>query len=180
MLLRLFTAISLPDEVLDRLTMLEGDLYGASWRDRDALHLTLAFYGDLDHAAARELDTELAAIRAAPLTLSLDGIGWFGRREPTAVWAGVAPNAELGQLAHACERAGRRLGIDMPRRPYRPHVTLAYCRGTSLTEVGAYQNEMREFRTEPFEVSQFELYSSHQTKSQNRYDEEATYPLGDF
>ncbi len=179
MLLRLFTAISLPDEVLDRLIMLEGDLYGASWRDRDALHLTLAFYGDLDHAAARELDAELAVIRAAPLTLSLDGIGWFGRREPTAVWAGVAPNAELRQLAHACERAGRRLGIDMPRRPYRPHVTLAYCRGTSLTEVGAYQNGMREFRTEPFEVSQFELYSSHPTKSQNRYDEEATYPLGD-
>lgn len=178
MLLRLFTAISLPDDVLDRLTTLERDLYGASWRDRDGLHLTLAFYGDLDHAAARELDTELAGVRAAPLTLSLDGIGWFGRKEPTSVWAGVAPNPDLQRLAHACERAGRRLGIDIQPRTYRPHVTLAYCRGTSLTEVGAYQNAMREFRTDAFEVSQFELYSSHQTKSQNRYDEEATYPLG--
>lgn len=179
MTLRLFAAIALPEDMLDRLDLLQRDIHGAQWRERDALHLTLTFFGDVSVPVARELDEMIAQIRSAPFDLALEGVGWFGRKEPTALWAGVAPSEPLVKLAHRCERAGRSLGLDLPGRTYRPHVTLAYCAGTSLREAAGYQHEMREFRTEPFTVEQFELYSSHRTRGQNRYDEEATYPLID-
>lgn len=177
MTLRLFAAISLPDEVADRLELLQRDIHGTQWREREALHLTLAFYGDVSVPTAKELDELIAQIRLAPFELSLAGVGWFGRKEPTALWADVKPSEPLLKLASRCERAGRSLGLELPSRTYRPHVTLAYCGGTSVQEAAAYQNEMRGFRTEAFTVEQFELYSSHRTRGQNRYDEEATYPL---
>lgn len=177
MTLRLFAAISIPDDVAARLEILQRDIHGAYWRERDALHLTLAFFGDVSIPVARELDDLLAQLRYAPFDIALDGVGWFGRKEPTAIWADVAESEPLAKLARDCERIGRSLGIELPRRQFRPHVTLAYCNGTSLKEAAAFQHEMRVFRTEPFTVPQFELYSSHRTRGQNRYDEEATYPL---
>ena len=177
MTLRLFAAISIPADVAARLEMLQRDIRGARWRERDALHLTLAFFGDVSVPTARELDELLAQVRQAPFEVALEGVGWFGRKEPTAIWADVAVSEPLIKLAKCCEQAGRSLGLEQPRRPFRPHVTLAYCNGTGLHEAAAFQHEMREFRTETFAVSQFELYSSHRTRGQNRYDEEATYPL---
>ncbi len=177
MTLRLFTAVSLPDDIAERLEMLQCDVPGAQWRERDNLHLTLAFFGDVGVPIARELDEQLAEIHASRFEVSLESVGWFGRKAPTALWAGVAENKELRLLARRCEMVGRSLGLDMPRRPYKPHVTLAYCNGASLEAASAFQHAMREFRTEPFSVAQFELYSSRRTRGQNRYEEEATYPL---
>lgn len=177
MQLRLFAALSIPDEIADRLLLLRRDIRGARWRDREAYHLTLAFFGEVSHERAAELDNELTLISARPLTLRLEGVGWFGRREPSALWAGVANDAALNRLASDCELAGRRVGIEIPKRAYLPHVTLAYCSGTSLEAAGMFQAALGDFRTESFEVEQFELYSSNRTRGQNRYDEEATYPL---
>lgn len=177
MTLRLFSAILVPPSLGERLLLLRRDLPGVRWREQESFHITLAFFGEVEHETARELDELLAAHTSPPLSLRLEGIGWFGRKEPTAIWAGVAANEGLNRLAAMCERAARHLGLDMPRRKYSPHVTLGYCAGAELAEIGAYQNAMRDFRTEAFEVQQFELYSSHRTGGQNRYDEEATYPL---
>lgn len=176
-MLRLFAAVSLPDPVIDRLLLLRRDLSGVRWRERDTFHLTLAFFGELTHEQARDLDELLAEINAAPFEVELEGVGWFGRRDPSAVWAGVASNEPLTRLATACARVGTALGLEPQNRRYRPHVTLGYCHGADIAEIGAYQNALREFRTGSFIVDQFELYSSHRTRGQNRYEEEATYPL---
>ncbi len=178
MTLRLFTAIDIPDEVAARLEPLQRDVPGARWRKRENFHLTLQFLGDLSEPVARELDEELALIRLAPFEVSLSGVGFFGRREPTSLWAGVAPCPELEGLAAKIGRTARRLGVEMESRKYTPHVTLAYCQNTMLEEAAAFQQMYSDFRTEPFWVEQYALYSSHRTKSQSRYDEEATYPLG--
>ena len=44
-MIRLFTALSIPDDVADTLERRQSGLPGAKWRARDQLHLTLAFYG---------------------------------------------------------------------------------------------------------------------------------------
>ena len=171
MTLRLFAALSLPEEVLDRLDMLQRDLPGAAWRERENLHLTLAYFGDVHESAARELDTELASLAHAPFELALQGAGYFGRREPTALWVGVAANPALERLASNIARVARSLGVDIESRTFKPHVTLAYCKGARLQDAATFQHGLAEFRTEPFWVDQFELYSSRRTKAQNRYVE---------
>jgi 2'-5' RNA ligase len=177
MSLRLFAAIPLPDEIAERLLDLEVETPGASWRQREQLHLTLRFFGEIDEALARDLDHELGLIVEAPFEIRLAGTGSFGGREPTALWAGVEAPPALTRLASACEKAARRAGLAPEPRKYMPHVTLAYCRGTSDYDAAQFQEAAGAFRTDLFWVDHFCMYSSHQTRSGSQYVEQAVYPL---
>ncbi len=177
-LMRLFAALPIPESIAERLTALQTGVSGAAWRPPANFHITLRFFGDVPHALARELDGELAEIEASSFEVALDGAGWFGRREPTALWAGVAPSAELERLAKSCERAARRIGLPAEKRPFRPHVTLAYCHGVTPEAAAAFAGRLAAFRTEPFWVDRFHLYSSHFGKGPSRYVAEADYVLG--
>jgi 2'-5' RNA ligase len=177
MSLRLFAAIPLPEDIADRLTDLQGDVHGASWRTEEQLHLTLRFFGEIDEALARDLDPELGLIIEAPFEIRLAGTGSFGGREPTALWAGVEAPPALARLASACERAARRAGLAPEPRKFTPHITLAYCRGTTDRDAAQFQEETGAFRTDLFWVDHFCMYSSHQTRSGSQYVEQAVYPL---
>jgi 2'-5' RNA ligase len=177
MSLRLFAAIPLPEDITDRLSDLQGEVHGASWREADQFHLTLRFFGEIDETLARDIDHELGLIVEAPFEIRLAGTGSFGGREPSALWAGVEAPPALAHLAAACEKAARRAGLDPVSRKFTPHVTLAYCRGTTDRDAAQFQEEAGAFRTGPFWVDHFCMYSSHQTRSGSRYVERAVYPL---
>lgn len=181
-MLRLFAALPVPPDAAGPLRKLQKDLAGARWRPEENFHITLCFYGDLSHNQARDLDGMLGEISAPVFEVALEGTGWFGRREPTAVWARVRETDELRGLAAACERAARRLGLALERRPFTPHVTLAYCNLTPLEAARAWTERHQAYRSEPWQAGAFHLYSSQRTKAGiSRYDAEADYPLiGDF
>ena len=79
--------------------------------------------------------------------------------------------------AAACERAMQRAGLAAETRKYKPHVTLAYCNGTLDIDVANFLQDAAAFRTDPFWVDHFCMYSSRATKAGSRYVEEAVYPL---
>ncbi|MEL6257554.1 MAG: RNA 2',3'-cyclic phosphodiesterase [Pseudomonadota bacterium] len=175
--MRLFAALPIPGDIADRLEPLQKGVLGASWRPVDNFHITLRFFGDVTNELAYDIDAELGAISIAPFPLSLIGAGFFGRREPTTLWAGVAESAPLAELARQCERAARRVGLPVEKRPFKPHVTLAYCHGVSPDAAGAFAARNAALSTEPFWCDGFHLYSSHQGKGPSRYVAEADYPL---
>jgi 2'-5' RNA ligase len=177
MSLRLFIAVPIPDEIVDRLLTLEMDTPGASWREREHFHLTLRFIGEVDEGVAREIDHELGQILAAPFEISLAGAGSFGGKEPSALWVGVEAPPDLARLAASCESAVRRAGLPAEGRKYKPHVTLAYCHGTRDVEVARFLETTGGFRTETFWVDHFCMDSSRATRSGSVYVEEAVYPL---
>lgn len=177
-MLRLFAALPVPPEVAGSLRKLQKDLAGARWRPEENFHVTLCFYGDLSHTQARDLDSLLGEISAPAFDIALEGTGWFGRREPTAVWARVRESDELRGLAAACERAARRLGLPLERRPFTPHVTLAYCNLTPLEDARLWTERHHAYRSAPWQAGAFHLYSSQRTRAgTSRYDAEADYPL---
>jgi 2'-5' RNA ligase len=177
MSLRLFAAIPIPETIADRLAALESEVPGAAWRMPEQYHLTLRFFGEIDEALARDLDGELGQIVEAPFEIRLAGAGSFGGREPTTLWAGVEAPPDLARLAAKCESAARRAGLKPEARKNRPHVTLAYCRGTSDHDAALFQQDVGDFRTDSFWVDHFVMYSSWQTKMGSSYREEAVYPL---
>jgi 2'-5' RNA ligase len=71
---RLFTAIEIPAEVGESLSMLRGGLPGARWISPEFYHITLRFIGDIDHAKGRDVATLLGGILRAPFDLRLDGL----------------------------------------------------------------------------------------------------------
>ncbi len=178
MSLRLFAALALPDAVAELLLALQKGVPGANWRPRTNLHLTLRFFGELTEPAADDLDAELGAIGVSPFDLQLRGAGSFGGGDPHALWIGARAGEGLQQLAAACERAARRVGLRPESRKFAPHVTLAYLSGAALDRVQAFEARLGLFEAPPFRVEHFGLYSSFTRKSApSLYRCEAEYAL---
>ncbi|WP_019960294.1 RNA 2',3'-cyclic phosphodiesterase [Woodsholea maritima] len=178
MTLRLFAGLPIPDEIAERFEPLMKGVKGAKWRRRDQFHITLAFFGELDERRAEALDSELARIDQSPFEIQLKGAGHFGRTEPHALWLGVEDNSALHDLAGRVERRARALGLDMEKRVYRPHVTIAYLRRPDLERLATFERRLGLYKSKPFMADRFYLYSSwFHDKGGTSYEIEAEYPL---
>jgi 2'-5' RNA ligase len=177
-MIRLFAALSVPQDIGLALQKRQDGLEGARWRTLEALHVTLRFYGEIREDVARDLDAELSSIRARPFEMALQGVGAFGEGPDIhAVWAGVAESEPLRRLARACETAARRAGLKPENRRYRPHVTLAYLRRPDPAEVARWIQANNLLKSPPIRVESFGLYSSFLGSEQAHYRLEAEYPL---
>lgn len=179
-MIRLFTALSIPDDVAETLKRRQTGLPGAKWRSDEQLHLTLAFYGEVDERRADDLVAELSrAATGGAFEIALAGVGAFGDAfRSQSIWAGVEPNERLGVLAGRCRAAAERAGIPMERREYRPHVTLAYLKPqTNPDRVGAWIAGHNLLHSPPLRVDRFGLYSSVLTHDGSHYELEREYPL---
>ncbi|SDQ53017.1 RNA 2',3'-cyclic phosphodiesterase [Quadrisphaera sp. DSM 44207] len=127
--MRLFVALVPPASALDAL---EADVARARervphlrWTPRSRWHLTLAFYGEVPDRLLGDLSARVtrAAARHDPLALALQGAGRFGSR---VLWVGVRGDVTgAARLAASCAASGRRAGLPVEDRPYRPHLTVA-------------------------------------------------------
>ena len=174
---RLFTGLEIPKEVAQSLSLLRGGLPGARWIDPENYHVTLRFIGDVDDTIAQEIAWLLGKVRRKDFELRLDGLQSFGGRKPRAVIAAVAPSQSVMELQAEHERLMRRVGLDPEARKYTPHVTLARLRDTSSFEVAEYLSARGAFRSPPFSVSRFVLFSSRSSVGGGPYVVEAAYPL---
>ena len=174
---RLFTGLEIPDDIVQPLSMLRGGLPGARWIDPENYHLTLRFVGDVDDAVAREITFMLGKVRRAGFELRIDGLSSFGGRKPRAVVATVAPSQAVMELQAEHERLIQRIGIEPEGRKYTPHITLARLRDTSSQQVAEYLSARGAFRSPPFTVSGFVLFSSRASVGGGPYVVEAAYPL---
>jgi RNA 2',3'-cyclic 3'-phosphodiesterase len=173
---RLFTALEIPAAVGQSLALLRGGLPGARWVDPDNYHLTLRFIGDVDDAMAREVAYLLGGVRRPAFDLQLEGLDSFGGNKPRAVVAAAQPVRPLIELQADHERLMQRVGLE-PERKYKPHVTLARLRDASSRQVADYLASHQPFRSTPFPVSRFVLYSSRASVGGGPYVVEAEYPL---
>lgn len=175
---RLFAALQMPEHTHAVLQETQSNLIGAKWRPAQNFHITLHFYGDLSHAQAHDLDAQLAEIASQPLTLSIEGTGWFGRRTPRAVWARVREDDGLRALASQCERAARQMGLELDKHPYTPHVTLAYLHDTPLDAAERWCAQHHALSLQNIAFNSFHLFSSHSGGGRpSRYIAEADYVL---
>jgi 2'-5' RNA ligase len=139
---RTFLAVDLDSELLDaahgRAASMAERLRGLShakvrWVARDAMHVTLRFFGSTDAAqlaALRALVVQLGARASAPIAVRAARLTGF----PSAARAHVMvieieePTGALASFAEAAEQEAIVLGFAAEGRPYRPHLTLARMR----------------------------------------------------
>jgi 2'-5' RNA ligase len=119
----------------------------------------------------------LGRVRRAAFDLHLEGLTSFGGRRPRAVVATVAPAQALLELQAEHERLMQRIGLEAEGRKYMPHVTLARLRDSSSLDVAEYLSARGYFRTAPFPISRFVLFSSRNSVGGGPYLVEASYPL---
>lgn len=177
-MIRLFAALELPPEIGEGLIARQRGLPGAAWRPREALHITLRFFGEVQNTVAADLDEALAEIAAPSFDLNLEGAGAFGDNDHMrAVWAGVGASEPLHRLAKKCEGAARKVGLKSEARAYRPHVTLAYIRAATPQKTGEWVAQNNLLKSPPWRVRHFSLYSSWLSEDGARYEVERAYQL---
>lgn len=173
---RLFTGLEVPSELASDLAMMRGGLSGARWIDEENFHITLRFFGDVDHMTARDLFHELWQIRRGPVILTLDGLSIFGSDRPRSIIMRIRPSQALSELQAEHERIARRVGLPPETRKFTPHITLARLRNASQMAVAEYLGA-RFMPSRQFTARQFVLFSSRDTVGGGPYIAESAYPL---
>ncbi len=177
--MRLFVALDLPWEVREQLAGLAVGIAGARWVPVENYHLTLRFIGEVAPPRAEDIDHALAALRGRAFKLALSGVGTFDKAgRPMALYAGVERSPPLDHLQGKIETALQRAGLPPERRRFVPHVTLARLDNAMEARLAAFVQARNLFRTAPFAVEHFTLFSSQLGKEASVYTAEVEYPLG--
>ena len=179
--MRAFIAIELPDPVRDVLEGLQEAMPLGRPVDPEQMHLTLAFLGEQPDELIEAAHHALEGIRFPAFELQLAGLGTFGDRQPTVLWAGLREPGQLKALHDRLLPALHGAGIVLERRRYRPHVTIARFDRTAQPEherLARFLQRWETFPSPPFEVREFVLWRSTLLKSGAAHEELARYPLG--
>ena len=172
---RLFVALRPPEDIRDPLIDTMEGVVGARWQGDDQLHLTLRFVGEVDAAQADDLASALQAVRLAPFTLRLRGVGTFERKgRTTALWAKVEESEPLAILQRRGETACRRAGLAPETRRFVPHVTIARI-NASTGPIGGWLAQHGRLALPDWHVTHFHLYESRLDAGGAHYE-----PLLDF
>ncbi|RHW18925.1 RNA 2',3'-cyclic phosphodiesterase [Sphingomonas gilva] len=174
---RLFVALRPPPAIRQWLLGLMGGIQGARWQTDDQLHVTLRYIGEVTTPVAEDVAVALGTIRAAPLTLRLNGVGCFDKHDrPNAVWAGVAPHEAITALHRKVDQALIRIGLPSEGRAYLPHVTLARL-PRSAGPVSGFLADHAALAGAPFEIGHMLLFESHLGSEGASYDAIGRWPL---
>ncbi len=188
-MIRLFTALGLPDDLRRRLTALQGGIDGARWVAPHNLHITLRFIGEVPEDRARDIAAALDGIRTGAFPVTVSGAGRFGNESRTrALWAGVERSDALVALHEKIDRALIGTGLPPEGRKYTPHVTLAWFsagpgggrnrgRDASAGRILRWLEAQGGFFAVPFEAREFILYESHLGRNGADYLPLESFPL---
>lgn len=131
--LRTFIAVELGKAIRDRAVALQDVLArtGAQvkWVERENLHVTLLFLGEVDEREVPEICRAVAETCAArtPFEMVVEAVGCFpNARRPRVIWVGVGQGTqELVALHDALEAPLLARGCyRREERRYTPHITL--------------------------------------------------------
>jgi RNA 2',3'-cyclic 3'-phosphodiesterase len=178
---RLFVAIDLPKEVCWRLAqLLAAPPRGVRAVRPAQLHLTLHFLGDVADAARAALPEALARVSAGRFELGIRGTGVFPPRgRPSVLWAAVAESAPLTALHAAILAALDSCGVEVERRPYVPHVTLARLTpAVPRAWTSRFLADTVGLRSEAIPADRFILSDSRKRDGATEHAVAATFSLG--
>lgn len=180
--IRCFIAVDIPQEMREQIGLLEGSIATEGLRlvRPELVHVTLKFLGDVPVAMVERVKEALAAIKLAPFTARVAGMGAFPGRSVRVVWLGL--EGDFSPLYSKVEAAMKHLGFPPEERGFTPHVTIGRVgrpdAGTSR-ELLAKISSQSALDLGSFTVREFYLKKSTLTPGGPIYEDLAVFPLGD-
>ncbi len=185
---RTFIAIELPEAVVAKLASLQDRLQGSGarvkWVNRDNLHLTLKFLGDVEYERVSEISQVIGGAVAdiTPFSVSVKGTGTFprGSGAPRVVWAGL--EGDTGQIEKMHSRLNEKLvrfGVPYEKRRFSPHITIGRVKSASGSR--NLIADLQDFRTSDFgqvDVSELVFMMSELTGKGPIYTALSHIPFG--
>jgi len=177
---RLFIALPVPEDISEELASLQSGVPDARWVPLENLHVTLCFAGEVQGGPMRDLEEELSDIAGPRFPIAIAGVEQFSTgKQPRALVALVERSDRLDWLHQKVSTVARNCGIEVERRKFRPHVTLARFPTGAETghHIAQFMASFSTFRTGPWIADHFALYSSRHGGSGRIYTEKAAYDL---
>ena len=135
-MVRCFISIDVEDrELLDRIMEISSQLLatGALIKpvERENIHLTLKFLGEISPALIDKVYDVMRAIEFKPFIIKLETLGAFPSvSNPRVIWIGVSEGANaVVSIYEQLERGLEKLGFKREREKFIPHITLARVKG---------------------------------------------------
>lgn len=182
-LIRTFIAAEIPwcqllDELLDKLKKSGARL---SVPKAEGMHVTLKFLGDIPENSVQKISDSLAKVASlhSSFEAKLIGTGCFpGSRNPRVLWVGMDDGGKLGEIAKAVDNEMNKLGFELERRPFTPHITVGRVKALSgidgaIRILGEY--DKTEFGS--FKVIDIKLKKSTLTPTGAIYEDLSVIPL---
>lgn len=169
--MRCFISLPVAKDVVPALLRLQRRLGVGRVVPPENLHLTLAFLDNQSHEVLEAIHESLQLIQAPPFSVTLTGLDQFG----WSVHLKVQENPRLDALHGRVQAAVRHAGIFLPRRRFRPHVTVLRLKPTRC--LPPYPPDLTGLEYPEMEVSQFALYASTLLPDGARHECLAEYPL---
>ena len=172
---RLFIALEIPEEALDKVIQIRDSVYGVGdgvkWEPKNKLHLTLKFLGDVDDSLNEKIIAELSGIadEYKPINGELNRFGMFYRKkQPAILWVGLTENDEIKSLQKDVEKAASDLGFKKEKREFHSHITLLRVKGREDYEK-LKKLENYKFDPIPFTADKLALIKSELTQKGSIY-----------
>lgn len=182
--MRAFVALPLPGDLRELLAARAAHVVGGHPVSGENMHLTLGFLGEVSDEALHEFHEAFEG-HSRPMRrlgapgVAIRGFGVFG--DPARVlFADVAANEALSELAGAVRGAAFRAGITLKHQRFHPHITIrrfARHDGADPVFLARFLTIEAGFAPPDFAVHEAVLYRSRLLPSGAQYTPLATYPL---
>lgn len=163
--MRVFAAIDLPEQLKEKIFSLSRrfERPGVKRVKKENLHLTLAFFGEIEKGQEERLEEELMGrVDVGEIELRLNKLEIFpNRKKAFGVWIAVEGDLEkLKTLYRKVVEAGLRAGIELEekRLKFSPHVTLA--RFKKPLKLAEKELEIGDLKGEKIKVESVVLFES--------------------
>lgn len=182
--MRLFVSVEPSPEARAALAGVLGqiDIAPARSVSPERWHVTLAFLGEIDAGRVPALSAALAGVAAGaqPMQLRLSGAGVFpSSARPAVLWIGLGGDVDqLTRLADAVGGSLRSAGVELERRPFAAHLTVARYRNAPASALAATVAQLSQHNGPPFTASEMRLMRSY-PGPHPRHEAMQTWPLGD-
>ncbi len=174
---RSFISIDLEDQqilsriasILSSLQSLGGDLKPV---ERENIHLTLKFLGNVSAPRLGEVKSSLQQVIFSAFTAEIKGAGAFPNlNHMNVVWVGVNEGwSQVEQIYEQVEKLLSGLGFRREHRPFSPHITIARVRsGGKRDEVASFLQRLTEESFGTITVDKIRLKQSILSSSGPKY-----------
>ncbi len=141
MKIRAFIALEIPDDSISEILKIRdekiGKIENVRWEEKEKLHLTLKFLGDINSEMIGEYSKSLGKIIGTydSLNISFSEFGVFKRRDESKIfWIGLNENKQLLDLVDEIETSFAEFGFEKEKRNFKSHITLLRFRGYEDSE----------------------------------------------
>lgn len=169
--MRLFIAVECPDPVKKHLQDISQGVRACArsgtFSNIENMHVTLVFLGEVDSKRVPDITMVMNRVISPSFDIEIGTLGSFKGHPGDIHWLGINSGSELFRLVNMLRQKLVKLGFDIDRKPFKPHLTLG--RRIVIADHRAYENLDHTLKPVRFQADEIVLMES------TRVDGKLTY-----